>query len=101
MSAKNNNKLTAKKSILGAIPFLREKRISIGVCSAFFSRKASRNCCEGSDETLLDRVAYKSAIVDFPPSILVNCQTEVIFLLLFLIDRAISPRHVQVKKYGV
>ena len=39
--------------------------VSISVCPSFLSRRASRNCSKGLEETFLDRVVNESAIVDF------------------------------------
>ena len=39
--------------------------VSIGVCAAFPSRRASRNSSKSLKETLLDVVANESAIVNF------------------------------------
>ena len=67
----STTKLTAKNPFRSD-PFLKNKGIlqsvfsvSIGVCAAFLSRRASRNCSKGLEETLLDGVANESAIVPF------------------------------------
>ena len=47
-------------------------QVSIRVCAAFLSRRAFRNCHEGLEGMLLDRVGNESAIVDFFSSIFVR-----------------------------
>ena len=61
------NECTAKKSIQERLLSQEEMDsecfpVSIGVCAAFPSRRACRNCCEGLEEMLLGGVLYESAI---------------------------------------
>ena len=88
------NKTYRRKSIMECL--LSSKRrdsecfpVSNGVCAAFLSRRASRNCRKGLEEMLLDRVENKSSIFDFPPFCLCNSLTGSEVLLLFCNTREI------------
>ena len=68
----STTKITAKEIHLARSDFFLKERkdsecfpVSNAVRPAFLCRRASRNCREGQEETLLDGVAYESAIVDF------------------------------------
>ena len=63
------NKTYSKKTIQEWLLSLERKDselfpVSIGVCPAFLSRRASMNCCEGLEAMLLGGVVKKLAIVD-------------------------------------